>query len=1637
MPLTHPLFLFGALALMPLARAADSPAPPPGNYQKGASWQETLRVAREAQAVQLAGVRSHNDAAASAQDPALARFEPWLRTAVRADVPGANRPAVTDKVKLRITGLKGISLGSQLLGAPGGKGLVEWLDLSLVDQAGHKTLLTTLAPKGWLGSRGSLKPENRQLKLSGGEVTFALEGGYEWLEGRVRLEIGDGIEAWISGRSWFAEKQTAAQSRSRLLTQLDADFPTPDDQHQRALEGRAGIWLQDWTPGDLAGLAGRYAKACTTKLRDQATPLALHTTSTADLAAVRHLFLTDAACREMLVRLASVNPAALHLAIADLTATFPTTYPNGPEFTRQAAELPNQLNGIREKLAVGDAAALPLAAAVLGFEQAALLANPLLGFEKLVLVRRKGADNLGLSTNFGPSINPGLDAEIAVLSPVAPGGKVSTLFRDPAGKGVCDVDLDFDADKMLFTMSDLKDNPIDPGTYQSFGLQLTKSDQKGNSQIWEVRADGGGLRQVSPGEEAAEPGKSRCAVQNCDASYLPDGKIVFVSTATMTGVPCVGGSLPVGNLYRMDAAGQNIMQLTFDQDQNWHPTVLDSGQVMYLRWEYTDTPHYFTRLLFTMNPDGTGQTALSGSNSYWPNSFFGARPIPHQPTQVVGVVSGHHGTQRAGELVILDTAKGRSEADGALQRIPGHGKKVDAVIKDGLVEDSWPKFLHPYPLGGADGRGAGKYFLVSCKLTADAPWGIYLVDVFDNLTPILVEPGYSLMEPLPLVKRPRPAVAPDRIDPQRKDALVYLQDIYQGPGLAGIPRGTVKQLRLITYHYNYRGMGSHSLVGQESGWDVKSILGTVPVAADGSAMFYIPANTPIALQPLDQDGRALQLMRSWLTARPGETLSCVGCHEDASTTPVGQRSLGGSRSPDAIKPFHGPARGFSYEREVQPLLNQYCISCHNGSQREDGRTLPDFANRALKKESHSAGVFSQSYLALNPHVRRPGPESDYHLPLPMEWHADTSPLVQLLKKGHHQVTLDPVAWDKLYAWIDLNVPYFGSYRETNAWNRNSEQASVRRRELLKRYAGVDVDPEAVPAAVPPPSSPPAPPPAENPKAPGAAPELAGWPLAAAAAQQLQAGAAGSVRKSLALADGAALNLVLVPAGEFIMGDAAGAPDERPRAAVTIQKPFWMGEVEISNRLFARFDPQHDSRYQDKPGKDLTTRGVPANEPDQPVVRVSWQQATEFCAWLSTQTGMTFGLPTEAQWEWACRAGAETAPPSLLGRHEVKWGAAAKVGASAANPWGLKDMYGNVSEWTGSVYRPYPYRDADGRNDPAAAAACRVVRGGSWEDGLSRVRAGIRIPYQPFRALHNVGFRVVCEAEPVRHRFLKSGWMSGGPAIYAADFKPEWSLANAAESSDGWVLPDRGVVFSYSIRGKEAGIIRLDPAGKPLWKYLAPDNHDNHSCQPLPGGGFLAGETAPNGMWMVEIDRDGKEQQRVKVGDATRDLHHTFRQVRKTPQGTYLATVMNENKTCEWDATGKLLRTFPRGVFVAIRLPNGNTLVSTGNPSAAYGAVIEYDPQAKVVWEVTLADLKALGIQVSMVCGLQRLPNGNTVITNVNHGQPVGSGDMVKAFEITPAKQMVWSIPGSLSNGNMGNIQILDVPGDVFKFGVLK
>ncbi len=1008
-----------------------------------------------------------------------------------------------------------------------------------------------------------------------------------------------------------------------------------------------------------------------------------------------------------------VDPGALRLAITDLIETFAGRYPHGAEYLARLDSIEAETGEANEQ-------------ALVQLRREALLANPLLDFERLLLIKRS-ANNLGLPANWESNSSlgtSGFDNQIAVLSPVRPEGKLTTLYQPEGGRFVGDVDLHFDAQKMLFSM---------PG-------------KKGRWQVFEMAADGSGLRQLT-GEQPD--------VDSYDACYLPDGKIIFTSTACYVGVPCVGGASHVAVLYVMDADGQNIRQLCFDQEHNWCPAVLNNGRVLYSRWEYTDTPHSNTRLLFSMNPDGTEQMEYYGSNSYWPNSIFYARPIPSHPTQVVGVVGGHHDNPRMGELVIFDPAQGRFEADGVVQRIPGYGQEVEPVIADGLTLDSWPKFLHPYPLGE-------KYFLVSCKPTPQSAWGVYLVDVFDNMVLLKELPGYALFEPVPLRPTPTPPAIPEKVDLTRRDAVVYIPDIYAGDGLGGIPRGTVKSLRLLTYHFAYHDLsGSMGVVGMDGPWDIKRVIGTVPVYADGSARFRIPANTPISLQPLDAEGMALQLMRSWMTAMPGEVVSCAGCHEKQNTAPLVKQTLAQSRPPAEIKLWYGPMRGFAYAREVQPVIDRHCVGCHDGRENADLRGTEMLSDYSIFGAASMGGRFSVGYAELHRYVRRPGLESDYHLLEPMEFHADTTQLVQMLKKGHYGVKLDAEGWDRLITWIDLNCPYHGTWGEDVGDPGPQRQ---RRRELLKLYGNVDDDAEAIPppdaeSAYAGPIEPIIPEPSVVAKPQAVA--CAGWPFDAAEARRRQQAAGPKPRQVIDLGDGLRMELVRIPAGEFVTGG-------RPQTQVQIERPFWMGAFEVTNRQYAQFDPQHDSRIESTHAACHGVHGWPVNRPDQPVVRVSWNEAMAFCRWLSEKTGRQFSLPTEAQWEYAARAG--TATPMYFGDLDTDFSPFANMGDARLssfasdwyildkpisnpskyddwipkdarfndgavlsvapgkyrpNAWGLYDMLGNVAEWTRS------------------SSQRKVVRGGSWRDRPERCTSSFRLSYQPYQKVYNVGFRVIC------------------------------------------------------------------------------------------------------------------------------------------------------------------------------------------------------------------------------------------------------------------------------------------------------
>ncbi|MFV1964535.1 MAG: hypothetical protein ACC628_03870, partial [Pirellulaceae bacterium] len=228
----------------------------------------------------------------------------------------------------------------------------------------------------------------------------------------------------------------------------------------------------------------------------------------------------------------------------------------------------------------------------------------------------------------------------------------------------------------------------------------------------------------------------------------------------------------------------------------------------------------------------------------------------------------------------------------------------------------------------------------------------------------------------------------------------------------------------------------------------------------------MPACTPVAVQPLDQDGKALALMRSWFSAAPGEVLSCVGCHEPQnSTPPFASAPLAVRREPSIIQPWYGPPRGFSFVPEIQPVLDAYCIECHHGKPLDGGPSTIDLTDRPVERVPSAYQMhFTPSYMELRQFVHTPTLESDAHMLPARDFHADASKLVQILRDNHYGVRLNREAWDRLITWIDLNAPAHGSWEEVVSQVAAKVplvgKYAQRRRTLHHRYAGIDEDPEA-------------------------------------------------------------------------------------------------------------------------------------------------------------------------------------------------------------------------------------------------------------------------------------------------------------------------------------------------------------------------------------------------------------------------------------------------------------------------------------------------------------------------------------------------------------------------------------------------
>ena len=601
-------------------------------------------------------------------------------------------------------------------------------------------------------------------------------------------------------------------------------------------------------------------------------------------------------------------------------------------------------------------------------------------------------------------------------------GTVETLLDDPTGV-IRDPDVSRDGKRVLFSWK----KSLDQDDYHLY--EMTLADRS--------------TRQITFGLGFAD----------YEGVYLPNGDILFNSTRCVQTVDCFWTE--VSNLYTCGPDGRFLRRITHDQVHTNYPTVTWDGRVVYTRWDYNDRGQIYPQGLFQMRPDGTAQTECYGNNSWFPTAILHARAIPGT-TKLVAVFSGHHTIQK-GWLGLLDPSLGRQENAGAQLVAPVRptaSAKIDAYGQKG------DQFQYPYPINGEE-------FIVAFKpANSKDPFGLYWMHKDGRRELLAWDHAISCNQPVPIDNRPVPHETPTLADYQQESGAFFVQDVHHGPGLQGVARGTISKLRVVALHFRAAGAGYNTNKGEagaalastpvsiEGTWDVKEVLGTVPVAGDGSAFFKVPARTPVYFQALNEHNEAVQTMRSWAQVQPGEVFSCAGCHESKnSAPPVARHAVALKGGPRVLEPVPYGGRGFSFHREIQPILDKHCVQCHFLNEPDrmvspsgaltidhpDVVTAPEFMNYGTPKAGKPAafslqgapGTWSPAYRALaNRRVTNwINVQSPPQMLPPHSAGAAKSPLMRMLREGHNGVVLSPEELERIACWIDLLVPCFGEYTE--------------------------------------------------------------------------------------------------------------------------------------------------------------------------------------------------------------------------------------------------------------------------------------------------------------------------------------------------------------------------------------------------------------------------------------------------------------------------------------------------------------------------------------------------------------------------------------------------------------------------------
>jgi hypothetical protein len=647
-----------------------------------------------------------------------------------------------------------------------------------------------------------------------------------------------------------------------------------------------------------------------------------------------------------------------------------------------------------------------------------------LGFTSILVTQRQVLNPTHVYTYHEESLQPGGGLWICDFS--GPEPKLRKIVDSAEGE-ILDANLHYDGETVLFSWKRRMDVPF---------------------QLFTVKTDGSELKQLTDDDS-----------NNFNACWLPDGGIAFLSDRKPAFAYCWRTTTPI--LFRSDGDGSRPVRLSANYLNDFTPAVLSDGRIIYSRWEYVDRPAIPIQSLWVINPDGTGVTGVFGNRSLSPATFMDAREIPDGTGRLLCVLTSHNGPCR-GAIGIIDPLIGSNAQEAITNLTPEVGI---GVVNKGNGNRVRGPYLNPFPIDD-------RHYLVSKSGT------IQLRDYAGSTVADILAPtdlGFYCPQPV----RPRApeqliaSVLPEQ-DPASGQpwATVMMQDVYNGLGDA-VDRGEIKRIAVVQEVEKPLGIDpakrafgfQFPVVSCGATYAPKKIWGYADVEADGSAHFRVPAQEPIYFLPLDAEGRAVQRMRTFTHLMPGEVQGCTGCHAQRNSVTPGM--LLQAKRPSALlrgaqeldEPGWG-VRGFSYARIVQPVWDRNCLECHGADDPAGGIDLTgdktDFFNVSYENlvrrgtsserwdQGGVGGAFQYSkYTSWIPTYN--GQEENILEIEPGRWGARASLLAHLILDGHpdedgqKMINLTPGEKRRVFAWLDLNCPYYGTSDSNHQDRRGCRQ----------------------------------------------------------------------------------------------------------------------------------------------------------------------------------------------------------------------------------------------------------------------------------------------------------------------------------------------------------------------------------------------------------------------------------------------------------------------------------------------------------------------------------------------------------------------------------------------------------------------